>query len=342
MTEITARASVPRTGSALLSRLLWCLAALLALCQTIIWLEPEKAELALLEQFAVQLGGLAAIGAALALVSRRWLRALLFAALTVTLSWPVFADRGQAPAVAGGERLKVLSANLWYHATGHQRTVDALMASDADIIGLVEMRQEWRRALAPLIAKYPYHVDCFDADPFCETMVLSKLPIVRPHAGRVFRTTPMVAGGEVDWNGRRFTVLASHLIWPLSESDDSIWGEADPARAAYLPGPLPANRQAAQAGNLAKFINTLPPDVLVMGDFNSASWGRVQQSFRRATRLDNRAGWDLTWPSWLPWPLRLPLDHILARGHLVVTEFAAASATDSDHLPVMAEIGWRD
>lgn len=342
MTEIAARASVPSTGRAVLSRLLWCLIALLATCQAIIWLEPGLAELAVLEQFAVQLAGLAAIGAVLALLSRRWLRTLLFAALTATLSWPVFAHRGDGPATVGGDRLKVLSANVWYHATDYRRTLDALMASDADIIGLVEVRREWRRDLAPLIAKYPYHSDCFDADPFCETILLSKLPIVQPYAGRVFRTTPMVAGGEVDWNGRRFTVLAVHLIWPLSDSEDSIWGEADPARAAYLPGPLPANRQAAQAGNLAKFVNRLPPDVLVMGDFNSAPWGRVQHSFRRATHLDNQAGWDLTWPSWLPWPLRLPLDHILARGHLAVTHFAASSPTDSDHLPVTAEIGWRD
>jgi endonuclease/exonuclease/phosphatase (EEP) superfamily protein YafD len=40
--------------------------------------------------------------------------------------------------------------------------------------------------------------------------------------------------------------------------------------------------------------------------------------------------------------LRLPLDHILARGHLVVTRFEAGPRTESDHLPVIAEIGWRD
>jgi len=75
---------------------------------------------------------------------------------------------------------------------------------------------------------------------------------------------------------------------------------------------------------------------------DGAPWGRVQRAFRAKTGLDNQAGWDFTWPSSLPWPLRLPLDHVLARGHLVVTKFAAGPEIDSDHLPVIAEIGWRD
>ncbi|NJM92853.1 MAG: endonuclease/exonuclease/phosphatase family protein, partial [Rhodospirillaceae bacterium] len=48
------------------------------------------------------------------------------------------------------------------------------------------------------------------------------------------------------------------------------------------------------------------------------------------------------WPSMLPWPLRLPIDHVLSRGHLVVTDFSAGPEIDSDHFPVIAEIGWRD
>jgi endonuclease/exonuclease/phosphatase (EEP) superfamily protein YafD len=79
-----------------------------------------------------------------------------------------------------------------------------------------------------------------------------------------------------------------------------------------------------------------------MGDLNSAPWSRVQSAFRAKTGLDNQAGWAASWPSFVPWPLRLPIDHVLARGHLVVTRFEAGPRTDSDHFPVIAEIGWRD
>ena len=86
-----------------------------------------------------------------------------------------------------------------------------------------------------------------------------------------------------------------------------------------LEGRLPASRQASQAENLAKLMSTLPPDVVLMGDFNGAPWGRLQSAFSDATGLENAAGWELSWPTMLPWPLRLPIDHVLSRGHLVVT-----------------------
>src|SRR5688572_8604887 len=260
-------------------------------------------------------------------------------ALAVTLAWPLLAHRSQA-VVTDGPRLKVLSANLFYFATDHQRTLDLLMTSESDIIGLVELTPAWQRELAPLVAKYPYRVDCFESGTYCEHMLLSKVPIVKPYAGGVGGDAPIIAGGEILWNGRPIAVYTTHLMWPLA-TDQGLPGPTDVSAASYLPG-LPPIVQAREAANLSLFLETQPADLILMGDLNGSPWGRVQRAFRAKTGLDNRAGWDFTWPSSLPWPLRLPLDHVLARGHLVVTEFAAGPETDSDHLPVIAEIGWRD
>jgi endonuclease/exonuclease/phosphatase (EEP) superfamily protein YafD len=345
MTDIAAQTDLQqprRARGRVWSMLLWGLMVALLLCQLTLWYQPVLPGLAVLDQFAIQLTGLALLGAVLALALRRWARLGVLAALAVTLAWPIFSHAGQAALIADPARLKVLSANLWHRASGHDRTVAMLMASDADVIGLIEATPAWRPALAPLLAKYPHHVDCFDIDPECQTMVLSKFPIVKPIAGRIWRATPIVAGGEIDWNGRTITVLATHLFRPLARSDESPWGADDPARAAYLADRLPVSRQAGQAGLLAKYLNRQPRDLVLMGDFNSAPWSRVQRAFRISTGLGSQAGWDLTWPSFLPWPLRLPLDQVVARGHLVVTEFSTGPRTESDHLPVIAEIGWRD
>lgn len=289
------------------------------------------------------LSTIAVVAAILALLMRRWVLLAISCLLVATLAWPAYPFLSQRAATVHPAGLKVLSANLWYAARERDKTIDLLMTSEADIIGLVEVAPDWQRALAPLIAKYPYHVDCLETESFCETILLSKLPIVKPFAGRVWRSNPIVAGGEVEWHGRRFAVFVTHLTWPLERIEDSKWAVvSDPAQIPDLLGPLPATRQALHAGRLAKFLNDWPADAIVMGDFNSAPWGRVQKAFRAATGFDNPAGWQTTWPRWLPWPLRLPLDHVLARGHLVVTKFAAGPATDSDHLPVIAEIGWQD
>lgn len=340
MTDIVVQAPLRRASG--WSLLLWGLVSALALCQAIIWYGPEDPRLAVLEQFALQLGIVALLAALLGLALRRWARFVLLAALTATLSWPVFSPRGEAAVVTDPARLKVVSANLWHSAAGRDRTIAALLASDADIIGLVEATPAWRPALAPLFAKYPHRIDCFDLDPECQTMLLSKLPIETPIAGRVWKATPFVTGGEILWNGRRITVLATHWFRPLARSDESPWGAGDPARSAYLAEGLPVSRQAGQAGLFAKYLDRQPRDLIVMGDLNSAPWSRVQRAFRARTGLDNRAGWVASWPSFLPWPLRLPIDHVLARGHLVVTKFEAGPRTESDHFPVIAEIGWRD
>jgi len=342
MTEIVAQTPVRTRQRSSWSLLLWGLAGALAICQAIIWYGPQTPSLAVLEQFALQLGVVALLAALLALAMQRWARLLLLAALTATLSWPVFGPLGAAPVVTDPARLKILSANLWHSAAGHEQTIEALLASDADIIGLVEATPAWRPALQPLYAKYPYRIDCFDLDPECQTMLLSRLPIEKPIAGRVWKATPIVAGGEIRWNGRPVTVLATHWFRPLVRSDSSEWGADDPARAAYLAEGLPVSRQAGQAGLFAKFLNRAPQDLIVMGDLNSAPWSRVQGAFRAKTGLDNQAGTAASWPSFVPWPLRLPIDHVLARGHLVVTRFEVGPRTDSDHFPVIAEIGWRD
>jgi endonuclease/exonuclease/phosphatase (EEP) superfamily protein YafD len=343
MTDIVAEAPSRTRRVSGWSLLLWGLVSVLALCQAIIWYEPETPRIAVVEQFALQLGVMACLSVLLALAMRRWARLILLVALTATLSWPMFGERGAAAAVSEPARLKMVSANLWHSAPSHQRTIEALLASDADIIGLIEVTPNWRPVIAPLLAKYPYRVDCFDSEPECVTMLLSRLPIRKPFAGRVWKATPIVAGGELSWNGRPITVFATHWFRPLARSDASLWGEDDAARAAYLAAGLPATRQAGQAGLFAKFLNReAGRDVIVLGDLNSAPWSRLQRAFRARTGLDNEAGWVATWPSFLPWPLRLPIDHILARGHLVVTKFEAGPRTDSDHFPAVAEIGWRD
>lgn len=345
MTDLAAERTVmqrPRRARGCWSLLMWSLAAMLLLCQGIIWYQPETPALAVLDQFAIQLTGLASLAALFALATRRWIGVVVLTALAASLSWPIFAQRAEAAMVSDPARLKVLSVNLWHSAPAHERTIETLLASDADIIGLIEATPRWRPALAPLLAKYPYRVDCFAVEPECMTMLLSRLPIVKPIAGRIWKATPIVAGGELLWNGRPIIVLATHWFRPMAPSDESPWGAEDPARAAFLAKGLPVSRQAGQAGLLAKYLNRQPRDVILMGDLNSVPWSRLQRAFSDKTGLVNHAGWASSWPSFLPWPLRLPIDHILARGHLTVTKFSAGPKTESDHLPVTAEIGWRD
>ena len=135
MTEIVAEAPLRTRRLSVWSVLLWGLAGALAVCQAIIWYEPETPRLAVLEQFALQLGILALLSTLLALVMRRWARLILLAGLTATLSWPAFAPRGEVAGVTEPARLKVVSANLWHSAAGHDRTIEARRRAMPTYIG---------------------------------------------------------------------------------------------------------------------------------------------------------------------------------------------------------------
>jgi endonuclease/exonuclease/phosphatase (EEP) superfamily protein YafD len=322
--------------------LLWPAVIVLVLCQIAIWLKPAAVWASVWEHFALQLTGLAVFAALIALALRRWIWAALLVALAVSAAWPLLPSITAVAAPAQAARLRVLSANLYYHAADHARTLRMLRESGADVIGLIEVTPAWRDALQGLADLYPYSSDCFATAPDCENILLSKLPLSEKRSGHLLPAAPMVVGGDVQWLGRPVTILATHVTWPLSPAAQVKQGLVFKAgEVPLLAGSLPATRQAEQAEALARVVVAMPQDLVLMGDLNGAPWSRVQRSFRAATGLDN-AGWVLTWPSWLSAPLRLPLDHVLTRGNLVVTEFAAGPPTDSDHLPVIAEIGWRD
>jgi endonuclease/exonuclease/phosphatase (EEP) superfamily protein YafD len=86
-------------------------------------------------------------------------------------------------------------------------------------------------------------------------------------------------------------------------------------------------------------VNALPKDLVLMGDFNSASWSALQQALRAETGLDNRGHYLPSWPSFA-WPMfRLPIDHVFVRGGARVTEMRLGPSVGSDHLPIEAGIG---
>lgn len=284
------------------------------------------------EHFALQilLGAGMLLVLALALRRWRWLCVFLVIVLiqiwTIHPYWPRIASL--VSPMAQETRLKIVSLNVWYSGDSYQAVRDYLSASDADVIGLVEVTPRWKAELAALRADYPYGVDCVGADARCEEMLLSRHPFINSGAARIDDRLPVLAWGEIDLP--RFgpvTVAVTHLIWPLN-----------PGRDGAAASDLPQLVQAEQAAQLMSGLARLPADLILMGDLNAAPWSRVQQALRETTGLDNAGFLALSWPTWGPAIIRLPIDHILARGQARVISFAAGPDVGSDHLPVEAVV----
>jgi endonuclease/exonuclease/phosphatase (EEP) superfamily protein YafD len=92
-------------------------------------------------------------------------------------------------------------------------------------------------------------------------------------------------------------------------------------------------------------------DVVVLGDLNiTESTPRFGELLEAGHLADTRAGrgpmgtWRVIVPRvyWDLRPLRLPIDHVLIGPGLAVLDRRLGPDTGSDHLPVVADLAWRD
>jgi endonuclease/exonuclease/phosphatase (EEP) superfamily protein YafD len=245
--------------------------------------------------------------------------ALISAAVAIwqgSLVLPFLGMEADRPVI--GEPLHALSINLWRSNPEPQIAIDYLRGSGADVVAAVEATPEWRRRLTVLKDIYPYQVDCTDSPVPCWAAVYSKRPILRASADTIDHGSPIIVWAEIEWQVKPLTVAAVQIFSPLAD--------------------LEHGRHKRQGANLNRYAGAIPGDAVLMGDFNSVPWGSLQTEFREKTGFDNRGRLALTWPTWAPAFLRLPIDQIFVSGALVIRNYEAGPAVSSDHLPVLAEI----
>ena len=276
--------------------------------------------LGLFQHFAVQIGAVSVLLLIAALLLRLWRWALLALLLTVWhgVVLAPFLPLPESQAVEAGPPLKVLSLNLWYENEDHARTIQALLASGADVIATVETTAEWRDSLRALAPAYPYQVDCIGKAFRCGVALYSKTPFMASFAGRIDGALPTIAEVTIDFQGKPLTIAALQLINPLIGLEE--------------------NFQAEQAEVATRYFAQVKGDLVVMGDFNSTPWSALQNGFRETTGLDNRGRLAFTWPSWAPALFRLPIDQIFVKGGIVARNVRPGLPEGSDHLPILGEI----
>jgi endonuclease/exonuclease/phosphatase (EEP) superfamily protein YafD len=277
----------------------------------------------LLACFPVQAMGTLLLAAATLFAARRWRLALpylafgLLAALAVVPGWctgPV--------APAPGPALRLLSLNL---LRGNEANAAATLAvvrqSDADVVYCAEATPRWLAALQPLLADYPHHH--FAADPgYYGTLLFSRLPL------RDAASLPL----GVDW------APAVRAVVRTPAGDVGLLA---------VHTPRPGNGERAHHRDLAlaaipAALSGLPPQRVVFGDFNTTPWNHAFHRLVQDSGLEpaSARGFHATWPAALPWPLRVPIDHVLLGGGLQAVQCTVGASFGSDHLPLAAELRW--
>jgi endonuclease/exonuclease/phosphatase (EEP) superfamily protein YafD len=225
----------------------------------------------------------------------------------------------EAAGVSSPAAVKVLTANLWFHASDPTRLLERVEQESPDVIVVVEFTGEWYQALEPLRARYPYRLE--DPSPRANGIAIySRFAL---EGATTFELSRPAIEARVLAPGGTFTLYGVHLRSPTSR-----W-------YAYLR----SREYAALAARLAK--RTGP--VVVTGDFNTSPFSPSFTKWLATTGLNDARlgrGYIATWPTFLPF-LGIPIDHCVVSDELRIEDFRRLAPFGSDHAAIVTEVALR-
>ncbi|MGP1375421.1 MAG: endonuclease/exonuclease/phosphatase family protein [Almyronema sp.] len=291
------------------------------------WLEPFVSA-------QTQYAGLAVlITLAIALLQRRepFLIALVCVAILLTQLVPFYRP---VAATASPATLKVLVANVNIRNTRYDQAIALVEQEQPDVAVFIEVNDRWitqlqrlsqtlpHTAAKPRSSTLPYEIATAPDNPF-GIAVYSRFPL----QNSVIK--PLGASGKIN------------ILADLQVSDRLI-------HLVATHPPPPKNQRLFEQRNqqleaIAEYVKTQTDEPLILlGDLNTAMWSSYFKRLMAATGLHN-ARWGhgvlLTWHTFLPPFLRIPLDHCLVTPDLLVLDAHTGINIHSDHLPLVVTLG---
>lgn len=254
------------------------------------------------------------------LLARLWDMAALgagVAGLLVLAVWPQWTpERGRA---LGSESLTLYSANLWARNADVDAIARSIEQADADVVMLIELGDAPAARLDTILAAYPHRVSSPRKDRpsgAARSVIASRRPLKRLRDAEGQGLAALAVQAETSLGP--ISLVAVHLTRP--------W----PFQHPY--------GQISQAQRLAGLRAGLDGPVVVAGDFNSVSSGRIGRQVRTETGLIPAPAFPGTWPSALPPALGISIDHVWRSPDLALVERRLGAKTGSDHRPVIVRL----
>jgi endonuclease/exonuclease/phosphatase (EEP) superfamily protein YafD len=245
--------------------------------------------------------------------------ALAALALNLAVIAPWYLPPAHASGAESGLDIKVVCANVQYTNTNYAAFLGLIREEMPHVVIAQEANEPWVTHLSRLTAQFPYAVT-FPARGGSGIALYSRLPI---------------AHAEIIHLGRqRRPGIIAHL---------SVGGSVLSLVTIHPPPPLHSRTfgdRNVQLSAVAKFMETVPPPKLLVGDFNTSPWSPYYERLVRDTNLrDARKGFGLlpTWPADLPW-VALPIDHCLVSPELTVVRMRTGPNIGSDHFPLIIDL----
>lgn len=270
--------------------------------------------------------------AAIGLLDRRaiatWLLvAALGGAVAYQASWlwmftPL--HRVEAPAVAGcaaRDQLSVLVANVLEENRDTAPLMAAIAAHDPELVLVMEADRGWIEALEPVGRTHPHRL-LHPRDDTWGIALYSRIDLGRAEVRYLVSSdTPSVLAPLRLASGAEVMLYGLHPKPPAPG-----WGTAE---------------RDAEFRLVAQEIRRAEGLALVVGDLNDVAWSRTTSRLRRGGGLlDPRIGRGFvsTFPTSVPGPLRVPIDHAMFTPGLSLIALERLDPIGSDHLPVLVRL----
>ncbi|OIO68029.1 MAG: endonuclease/exonuclease/phosphatase [Zetaproteobacteria bacterium CG_4_9_14_3_um_filter_49_83] len=217
-------------------------------------------------------------------------------------------------------KIRVLESNVQRGNQACNKLLALIKQEKPDVVVLLEIDQQWAKALKTLDTAYPYQYVFPQSDNF-GIALFSRWPLENIQNLELGRMPIASIKADMRLNDRTITILATHPVPPINN-------EFHQER----------NKQLQAIILLAQHQRQKP--LLVVGDLNTSMWSDDYQRLMQDSGLHNaREGFGIvpTWPATLPM-LMIPLDHLLLSPQLSALSIHSAGNIASDHLPLIVEL----
>lgn len=226
-------------------------------------------------------------------------------------NWPQWFPSKAAAEV--GPSLSLYSANLWVYNQDMKALARSIERADADILVLVELGLTGREQADLLFAAYPHRLYAGHGDHPAKSAIISRYPL-HPVQGPKHRET---VAAVADTPLGPVTVVGAHMTrpWPFQ----------------------PPVNQVKQVDQLSDLRRSLSGPVIMAGDFNAVSHGRIGRQIKADMALIPAPAFPGTFPAKLPSVLGMTIDHVWYTPDLALTARRLGQANGSDHRPVIVQ-----
>jgi len=210
------------------------------------------------------------------------------------------------------QAISVYQHNIWVRNPDMDGLVRAMESADADIVALVEARPDRFAPFERRLAEHWPHQAWSDNSPmrYARLRLLSKHEIESWDVRRP-RKSPALLRARLATPDGALTVIVVHMTRP--------WPFDTP------------NAQIRQFSGLLEWIKEEDGPLIVLGDFNSAAWGRLAQ------RIVHEQDFQLVNHRHVPtWPhlAMIPIDLAFCRDGAICSDHSVAGLHGSDHRAV--------